>query len=80
MTQCARRARDSDGIGAGLRALLLPAAASAAVAPSPTAIASSTSTRWQQECQKEQSEHRSWQRSPCTLSSCQQCKSRQGQR
>jgi hypothetical protein len=55
MTQGPRRARHGDGVGAGLRALLLPATA-ATTSPSP-AIASRCSTRWQQECQEEQSEH-----------------------
>ena len=52
MTQCARRARHSDGVGAGLRALLLPAAIAATTSAS-AAIASCCSTRWQQEYQQE---------------------------
>jgi hypothetical protein len=59
MTQRARRTRHGDGVGTGLRALLLPATA-ATTSPS-TAIASCCSARWQQEYQQEQSGHGSWQ-------------------
>ena len=49
MSECARRARHSESVGAGLRALLL----SAAAAPTSATVASCCSTRWEQECQQD---------------------------
>src|SRR5271163_703389 len=60
MTQRPRRAGHTNGIGAGLRALLLPATATAATT-STAAVASCCSTRWQQEYQQKHPEHGSWQ-------------------
>ena len=59
MTQCARRARHSNGIGAGLRALLLPAAsATTSATPTSAAVASCCSTRWEQEREQQQEQER----------------------